>query len=180
MITTITAPMLYLGDCRDVLREMARMNGTGPRFTAIVTDPPAGISFMGKDWDNPNGIARNGSGIGQEGRDADYNRYGKGAVPYGYSGSNAGRNIADRESFIATMTEIASLALDLCLPGAHALVWALPRTSHWTATAWENGGWEVRDRIAHCFGSGFPKSLKRERCARQGSGRRAGSCGATR
>jgi site-specific DNA-methyltransferase (adenine-specific) len=34
----------------------------------------------------------------------------------------------------------------------------LPRTSHWTATAWENAGWEVRDRIAHLFGTGFPKS----------------------
>jgi site-specific DNA-methyltransferase (adenine-specific) len=140
---------LLQGDCRDVLREMARQNGTGPRFTALVTDPPAGISFMGKEWDNPNGVSRTGSGIGQEGKDADYDRYGKGAMPYGYSGSNAGRNITDREAFIATMTEIAALALDLCLPGAHALVWALPRTSHWTATAWENGGWEVRDRIRY-------------------------------
>ena len=43
-------------------------------------------------------------------------------------------------------------------PGGHALVWSLPRTSHWTATAWENAGFEPRDRIAHCFGSGFPKS----------------------
>ena len=44
-------------------------------------------------------------------------------------------------------------------PGGHALVWALPRTSHWTATAWENAGFEVRDRVSHIFGSGFPKSL---------------------
>jgi hypothetical protein len=44
-------------------------------------------------------------------------------------------------------------------PGGHALVWALPRTSHWTATAWENAGFEVRDRIGHIFGQGFPKSL---------------------
>jgi hypothetical protein len=35
----------------------------------------------------------------------------------------------------------------------------LPRTSHWTATAWENAGWECRDVIHHVFGSGFPKSL---------------------
>ena len=98
---------LYLGDCRDVLREFARMNGSGPRFTAIVTDPPAGISFMGKDWDNPNGIARSGSGIGQEARDTAQVINRQSTNPFPHSGSNAGRNIADREAFIATMTEIA-------------------------------------------------------------------------
>lgn len=35
---------LYLGDCRDVLAEI------GP-VDAVVTDPPYGLSFMGKDWD---------------------------------------------------------------------------------------------------------------------------------
>ena len=44
-------------------------------------------------------------------------------------------------------------------PGGHALVWAIPRTSHWTATAVEDAGFEIRDVIAHLFGSGFPKSL---------------------
>src|SRR5581483_2059530 len=34
----------------------------------------------------------------------------------------------------------------------------LPRTSHWTATAIENAGFEVRDVITHHYGSGFPKS----------------------
>jgi site-specific DNA-methyltransferase (adenine-specific) len=43
-------------------------------------------------------------------------------------------------------------------PGGHALVWALPRTSHWTATALEDAGFEVRDCLVHIFGSGFPKS----------------------
>lgn len=43
-------------------------------------------------------------------------------------------------------------------PGAHGLVWALPRTSHWTALALERAGFEVRDRVTHIFGTGFPKS----------------------
>jgi site-specific DNA-methyltransferase (adenine-specific) len=43
-------------------------------------------------------------------------------------------------------------------PGATALVWAIPRTSHWTATAIENAGWEIKDIIMHIFGSGFPKA----------------------
>lgn len=87
---------------------------------AVVTDPPAGISFMGKSWDRDKG---------------------------------------GRDNWIAWMEQVARECLRLIRPGGHALVWALPRTSHWTAMAWENTGWEVRDRIAYCFGSGFPKAL---------------------
>lgn len=43
-------------------------------------------------------------------------------------------------------------------PGAHGLVWAIPRTSHWTATALEEAGFEVKDVIVHIFGNGFPKN----------------------
>lgn len=64
-----------------------------------------------------------------------------------------------RDNWIAWMAQVASECLRVVKPGAHALVWALPRTSHWTATAWENGGWEVRDRVSFIFGTGFPKSL---------------------
>jgi hypothetical protein len=56
------------------------------------------------------------------------------------------------------MSDVAAQCLRVIKPGGHALVWALPRTSHWTATAWEDAGWDVRDRVIHIFGSGFPKS----------------------
>lgn len=62
-----------------------------------------------------------------------------------------------RDCWIEWMTEVSKECLRVIKPGSHALVWSLPRTSHWTATAWENAGWELRDRIAHVFGSGFPK-----------------------
>jgi len=87
---------------------------------AVVTDPPAGISFMGKAWDKDKG---------------------------------------GRDNWIAWMEQVGRECLRLIKPGGHALVWAIPRTSHWTAMAWENAGWEVRDRIAFAFGSGFPKAL---------------------
>lgn len=63
-----------------------------------------------------------------------------------------------RDAWIAWMTAIAVECLRVTKPGGHALVWALPRTSHWTATAWENAGWEVRDKITHLNSEGFPKS----------------------
>jgi DNA modification methylase len=102
------------GDCRAVMRTLAPNS-----VHAIVTDPPAGIAFMGKDWDSDKG---------------------------------------GRDQWIAWMQGVAEEAMRVLKPGGHALVWALPRTSHWTATAWENAGFEVRDRVAHVFGSGFPKS----------------------
>lgn len=106
--------LLHLGDCLGVLKTLPANS-----IDACVTDPPAGIAFMGKSWDRDKG-----------GRDA----------------------------WIAWMTEVARECLRVLKPGGHALVWAIPRTSHWTATAWENAGFEVRDRIAHLHGQGFPKS----------------------
>lgn len=88
-------------------------------FDSLLTDPPAGISFMGKEWDG---------------------------------------NKGGRDSWIEWMEKIMLECKRVMKPGAHGLVWALPRTSHWTATALENAGFEIRDIITHLFGTGFPKS----------------------
>ncbi len=104
--------------CGDCLEELPSLPEDS--IDAIVTDPPAGIAFMGKEWDKDKG---------------------------------------GRDKWIAWMEEVAFGCLRVIKPGGHALVWALPRTSHWTGMAWENAGWEPRDKISHCFGSGFPKSL---------------------
>ncbi len=63
-----------------------------------------------------------------------------------------------RDLWIAWMQGIAEECYRVLRPGGHALIWALPRTSHWAAMAWENAGFEVRDRVSHLFGSGMPKS----------------------
>ena len=105
---------LMFGDCLEKMGEIESNS-----VDSIVTDPPAGISFMGKEWDHHKG---------------------------------------GRDEWIKWMQSIAIEALRVIKPGGHALVWTIPRTSHWTATAWENAGFEVRDSIAHVFGSGFPKS----------------------
>jgi DNA modification methylase len=63
-----------------------------------------------------------------------------------------------RDHWIAWLTSIMREALRVLKPGAHAFVWALPRTSHWTAMALEDAGFEIRDVVSHLFGSGFPKS----------------------
>jgi DNA methylase len=87
---------------------------------AIVTDPPAGIGFMAKNWDGDKG---------------------------------------GRDQWVAWLAEQLAPAFRALKPGGHGLVWALPRTSHWTALALETVGFEIRDRVSHLFGTGFPKSL---------------------
>jgi DNA modification methylase len=106
---------LKQGDCLELLKDLPDNS-----VDAIVTDPPAGIAFMGKDWDKDKG---------------------------------------GREAWKAWMKQVAEECIRVIKPGGHALVWALPRTSHWTGDAWEDAGWDVRDKVYHAFGSGFPKSL---------------------
>jgi hypothetical protein len=64
-----------------------------------------------------------------------------------------------RDQWIAWLVEVLQPAIAALKPGGWLLVWALPRTSHWTATALENAGLEIRDVHHHIFGTGFPKSL---------------------
>jgi site-specific DNA-methyltransferase (adenine-specific) len=107
--------ILKLGDAREWLPKMPAAS-----VDALVCDPPAGISFMGKEWDHDHG---------------------------------------HRDEWVKAFASIFVECLRVMKPGAHGLVWALPRTSHWTATALEDAGFEVRDIVMHLFGSGFPKSL---------------------
>jgi len=102
------------GDCLELMADIS-----GNSIDAMVTDPPAGIGFMGKSWDSDKG------------------------------GS---------DEWIRWMEQIMLECLRVLKPGGHALVWAIPRTSHWTASALDNAGFEIRDVITHLFGSGFPKS----------------------
>jgi site-specific DNA-methyltransferase (adenine-specific) len=105
---------LMNGDCLEILKSLP-----DDSIDSLVTDPPAGISFMGKSWDGDKGGSK---------------------------------------QWIAWLSSVMKEALRVMKPGAHGLVWAIPRTSHWTATALEDAGFEIRDVVTHLFGTGFPKS----------------------
>jgi DNA modification methylase len=114
---------LVLGSCEAVLRDLPDCS-----VDAVVTDPPAGIGFMGRAWDSDKG---------------------------------------GRDQWIAWLAGIMRECLRVLRPGGHALVWALPRTSHWTATAVEDAGFEIRDVHHHIVsrteeGRAFLRSLDAE------------------
>lgn len=143
--------------------DSANVTLTPNSLDAIVTDPPAGIGFMNKEWDGDKG---------------------------------------GRETWSQWLADTLKPWFDALKPGGHALVWAIPRTSHWTATALELCGFELRDVVHdifsadvllenfldglnqdqyvsflrliesqaspivyHLFGTGFPKSLNLARQA---------------
>lgn len=105
---------IIVGDALDILKTLPENS-----VDSICCDPPAGINFMGKEWD----------------------------------GSKGGRI-----QWVAWLSDVMTEALRCLKPGGHAFVWALPKTSHWTACALEDAGFEIREKCYHIFSTGFPKS----------------------
>jgi site-specific DNA-methyltransferase (adenine-specific) len=98
---------LIHGDCLEKLKELPDCS-----VDSVVTDPPYGLSFMGKKWD-----------------------------------------------YDVPSVEVWKECLRVLKPGGHLLAFAGTRTQHRMAVRIEDAGFEIRDMIAWCYGSGFPKSL---------------------
>lgn len=138
---------LRLGDCVEVMRWMDANS-----VDSIVTDPPYGLEFMGKEWDRlwtdrdkraARGFANDGSG----GRTTD---------PYLGAAVNEYVGGAQAEAWHFAW---ASEALRVAKPGALLLAFGGTRTWHRLACAIEDAGWEIRDTVCWMHGQGFPKSL---------------------
>jgi DNA modification methylase len=137
------------GDALQLLKEVPDNS-----VDSLVSDPPGGIEFMGRDWDTfRSGRRSKGWACCNKTGGDGFGGFGKTLRPAFHT---QGRGA--RESFVAAMTEIFVEVNRVLKPGAHALVWGIPRTSHWTAWALEEAGFEVRDVIHHVFGQGMPKS----------------------
>ena len=122
---------------------------------AIVTDPPYGLSFMGKEWDSFGTDTRQ---VGDEHFWVPDNPYGRSNVRYGWN-QNKAKLRDSMEMFQFAMTPIFEEALRVAKPGAHLLCFGGTRTFHRMACAIEDAGWEIRDCIMWVTGQGFPKSM---------------------
>lgn len=142
---------LLLGDC---LEEMAKLEANS--VDAVVTDPPYGISFMGKAWDGKDIQALMQRKMRKETvRPDGWERHDGAAFAAGtYDLSSKGLL-----AFQLWTQEWAEQALRVLKPGGHLLSFASPRTYHRMVVGIEDAGFEIRDQIMWLFGSGFPKSL---------------------
>lgn len=141
-----------LGDCLEVMQSLKAES-----IDSIVTDPPYGLEFMGKQWDC----------LWDQRRELRNN-------PSGYTGTDGIRrtktaafsqNVPSLSVYRAGMQaqewhyRWAKEALRVAKPGAYMLAFGGTRTYHRLACAIEDAGWEIRDCIMWVYGSGFPKSL---------------------
>ena len=164
---------LIQGDCIEKLREIPDNS-----IDAIVTDPPYGLEFMGKDWDAP-------WKAGQPSRE--FNDIEKGTLGGFTALPNHNRvnnlkcencnkwkfssnpckcenpnfppaKLMAMQGFQDWCEQWAKECLRVLKPGGHLLSFGGSRTYHRMACAIEDAGFEVRDQMMWVYGSGFPKS----------------------
>ncbi len=128
---------LLLGDCLDKLKELDDNS-----VDSIVTDPPYGLSFMGKDWDKVKATKET-----------------KSQVVKGLGAGMKMTTLADNIEFEKWVTEWSIECYRVLKPGGYMLAFGGSRMYHRLASGVENAGFEIRDQMMWVYGSGFPKSM---------------------
>ena len=128
---------LLLGDCLEKLKELDDNS-----VDSIVTDPPYGLSFMGKDWDNVKATQET-----------------KSQVVKGLGAGMKMTTLADNIEFEKWVTEWSMECYRVLKPGGYMLAFGGSRMYHRLASGVENAGFEIRDQMMWVYGSGFPKSM---------------------
>lgn len=147
---------IICGDCLEVMRGLP-----DNCIDTIITDPPYGLEFMGKEWDKfgvSEGRAKRLTGGGYYKETGKYDRffnYRNGSESRGrYTEMTCPEKSAMQEFFYQWAKEILRIAK----PGTIMLVFGGTRTYHRLACAIEDAGWQIRDCMMWLYGSGFPKS----------------------
>lgn len=84
-----------------------------------------------------------------------------------FMGAEWDRDKGGRLAWVAWLAGILADARRATRDGGRALVWSLPRTSHWTGCAVEDAGWSIETTIAHLFGTGWPKGKAQTKPAQE-------------
>lgn len=149
--TSAATSSLLFGDCIQVLRGIP-----DEFFDAVVTDPPYGLEFMGREWDGADGFRRSLN-------EADVSR----ESAFGRMSSRSPEYRAGQvfQQFCETW---ARECLRVLKPGGHLLAFGGTRTYHRLAVGIEDAGFDIRDSIKTAgwtvdalewvYGSGMPKA----------------------
>jgi len=147
------------GDCMGVVA------GKDPESVdAILTDPPYGLEFMGKEWDK---IGRDGpasfENLGvHKGQPPDPRPFYKSHWAKDTKWKDKPRfSTLTRESMLAAQEwhgRWAEAAYRVAKPSAYLLAFGGTRTVHRMTVALEDAGWIIRDMLVWGYASGFPKS----------------------
>ena len=172
---------LYLGDCLPILAAMEEAS-----VDAVVTDPPYGLEFMGREWDGADGFRRS-LNAADAGRDSVFGRTSRTSPEY-KTGKPSGARIrqasdADQtsgrahnattslvarnapESYVAGHTfqqwceAWARECLRVLKPGGWMLAFGGSRTSHRLKCGIEDAGFELRNTVAELTGHAAPEMM---------------------
>lgn len=145
---------LHLGDCAEVLAGMDAAS-----VDAVVTDPPYGLEFMGREWDSfKPSQARIRSRVDARTNPAE-----------GKSVTVTPESYTAGQPFQAWCQQWAAGCLRVLKPGGHLLAFGGTRTWHRLACGIEDAGFEIRDStgdltgfdgpgLAWAYGQGMPKN----------------------
>lgn len=124
------------GDCREAIKVLADSS-----IDACCTDPPYSLVSIQKRFGKP------GQAPAQFGKDGLYQRASSGFMGQQWDTGETAHDPA----FWAEVLRVLK-------PGAHLVAFGGTRTYHRLVCAIEDAGFEIRDCIFYCYGSGFPKS----------------------
>jgi DNA modification methylase len=110
-------------------------------FDSIVTDPPYGISFLGKDWDT----FRN-------------SRVTKNSTVTNLGSGMRMTTATENLNFQLWCEQWAQECFRVLKPGGYMLSFCAARMYHRMTVGLEDAGFEIRDQIMWIYSSGFPKS----------------------
>jgi site-specific DNA-methyltransferase (adenine-specific) len=135
---------LLRGDCLEMLPSLGECS-----IDSCVTDPPYHLTSIVKRFGSEaqsHLSVKSDKDLGTILAPA-YKRLSKGFMGKQWDGGD-----------IAFRPELWAEVLRVLKPGAHLLAFSGTRTYHRMACAIEDAGFEIRDQIGWCYGSGFPKS----------------------
>jgi len=130
---------LRLGDCLEVMKELPDAS-----VDCVLTDPPYGLEFMGKEWDawdRRSHLTEENEGV------ATFLRSGKNLKEY-----RAGSSFQD------WCSSWGSECLRVLKTGGFLLSFGGTRTHHRLTCGLEDAGFMIRDEIDWVYFSGFPKA----------------------
>lgn len=133
---SIAGHQLYNADCRELLAMLPDNS-----VDSVVTDPPYHLTSVVKRFGGANAAPA------KHGTDGLFARQSRGFMGQTWDGGD-----------IAFRPELWAEVWRVLKPGGHLAAFSGTRTYHRMAVAIEDAGFEIRDQLAWCYGSGFPKS----------------------
>lgn len=131
--------MMENKDCMKILPKILEHS-----FHAIITDPPYGIEWLGKEWDTPDHL--------WDHRSLDY----PSARGSGKDNLNMYRS---GKKYYEWFLPIAHEMFRTLKPGGSCMVFSSTMTLHYPMLALENAGFEIRDVLMWNYHTGFPKAI---------------------